>query len=264
MDAQKRHLDERLSMLDKIDLILGVVEEAGYLTLSGVIERTGLARSTAHRLLTQMEQRRWLFRVGTNYELGVRLFDLGTKGVRNHWFYRRALPALHWLHAQTGFVVHMTILDGADAVYWEKLGDGRFGAAVPSRIGHHTPANATASGKALLAAQPSGYVESLGPFQAVTARTISSAPQLRTELETVRRRGFAVDEGELLPGVGCYAATVHAGGADLTNAHRTTAAISVCVPLDRLDKRLITPLVAAREQIIHNTRINPMAEAADD
>lgn len=263
MDAQKQPLDDRLSMLDKIDLILGVVEESGYLTLSGVMERTGLARSTAHRLLTQMERRRWLYRVGTNYELGVRLFDLGTKGVRNHWFYRRAMPALRWLHAQTGFVVHLTYLDGADAVYWEKLGDGRFGAAMPSRIGHHTPANATASGKALLAAQPGGYVESLGPFEAVTERTVSSARSLRAELETVRRRGFAVDEGELLPGVGCYAATVHAGGADLTIAHRTTAAISVCVPLERLDRRLITPLATAREQIIHNTRINPMAESAD-
>lgn len=76
------------SMLDKIDLILDSVEEAGFLNLSQVMEHTGLARSTAHRLLTDMERRRWLTRVGTNYELGVRLFRLGTRGIRKHWFYR--------------------------------------------------------------------------------------------------------------------------------------------------------------------------------
>ncbi len=253
--------DDHLSMLDRVDLILDAVEESGYLTLSGVMERTGLARSTAHRLLTQMERRRWLFRVGTNYELGVRLFELGTKGVRNHWFYRRALPALTRLHAQTGFVVHMSYLDGAEAVCWEKLGRGAFGASVPSRIGDHTPANATASGKALLAAQPAGFVQSIRRFDAVTPRTVTAPHLLQRELDAVRRRGFAVDEGGMFDGVGCYATTVHAGGADVRDAHRTTAAISVCVPLDRLDARLVAPLLSARDQIITATRVNPMADS---
>src|SRR5699024_10017611 len=79
---------EGSSMLDRFGVILDAIEEAEYLTLTGVMERTGLARSTTHRLLIQMERRRWLFRVGTNYELGPRLFNLGTTGVRNHWFHR--------------------------------------------------------------------------------------------------------------------------------------------------------------------------------
>lgn len=251
------------SMLEKIDLILDAVEKAGYLTLSGVMERTGLARSTTHRLLTQLERKRWLFRVGTNYELGVRLFDLGTKGVRNHWFYRQALPSLHWLHAYTGSVVHLTYLDSADAVFWDKIGPGKFGASVPSRIGHHIPANSTASGKALLAAQPPGFVDGLGRFAPVTERTIFSPSALHRELETIRKRGYATDEGERLPGVGCFATTVHAGGFDAKDAYRTTAAISVCVPIERLDSRLLAPLQAAKEQILRNTRVNPMVAPLD-
>lgn len=258
--SARRDSGDCLSMLDRLDLILGTVEEAGYLTLSGVVERTGLPRSTVHRLLIQMERRRWLFRVGRNYELGVRLFDLGTKGVRNHWFYRRSLPALHRLHAQTGYVVHLTYLDGADAVFWEKIGPGKFGAAVPSRIGNRMPANSTASGKALLAAQPPGFIDALGAFASVTERTLHSVPAMRRELEAVRKRGYATDEGECLPGIGCFAATVHAGGYDAKDAHRTTAAISVCVPLERLDSRLIAPLIAARDQIIENSRVNPMVD----
>ncbi|GAA4822796.1 IclR family transcriptional regulator [Tomitella cavernea] len=252
-----------LSMLDRLDLILDVVEDAGFLTLSGVVERTGLARSTAHRLLTHLERKRWLFRVGSNYELGPRLFDLGTKGVRNHWFYRGALPALHRLHAQTGFVVHMAYLDGPEIVYWEKIGPGRFGAAVPTRIGGRNPAHATALGKALLAAQPRGMVDSLAPFAPATERTFCTPAALHQELDEVRRRGYAMDRSESLRGVGCYATAVQAGADDSVNAYRMTAAISVCVPVGRLDVRLVAPLLSAKKQIIDAARINPMTEPVD-
>lgn len=260
--ASRKDAGGGLAMLDRLDRILDVVEEAGFLTLSGVVERTGLARSTAHRLLTHLEHKRWLFRVGSNYELGPRLFDLGTKGVRNHWFYRSALPPLHRLYAQTGYVVHLAYLNGADVVYWDKLGPGRFGFAVPSRIGGRRPAHGTAVGKALLAAQPDGYIDSLGSFGRCTDRTICAPAELHRELESVRARGYAVDEGESLRGVGCYAASVRAGAADAVNAYRTVAAISVCAPIERLDARFIAPLLAAKKQILDATRVNPMTDPA--
>lgn len=260
--ASRKEAGGGLAMLDRLDLILDVVEEAGFLTLSGVVERTGLARSTAHRLLTHLEHKRWLFRVGSNYELGPRLFDLGTKGVRNHWFYRSALPSLHRLQAQTGYVVHLAYLDGPDVVYWDKIGPGRFGVAVPSRIGARRPAHSTALGKALLAAQPAGFIDSLGAFAPATDRTVCSPAVLQRELETVRKRGYATDEGEALPEVGCYAAAVQAGADDSVNAYRTMAAISVCVPVARLDSRLIAPLLSAKKQILDATRVNPMADPA--
>lgn len=252
------------SMLDRIDLILDAVEEAGFLTLSGVMERTGLARSTAHRLLTQMERRKWLFRVGTNYELGVRLFGLGTTGLRTHWFYQRAMPTLSWLQLQTGYIVHLTYLDGADAVCWEKLGSGRFQWEVPTRIGTHRPAHTTAGGKALLALQPDDYLRGLEPLESLTPDSVTSTTALRAELDEVRKRGYAVDRGESLPGVGCFGTTVSAASDDSSTARRTSAAISVCVPLPELDTRLIPILLAAKKRIAQHMRVNPMIETADD
>lgn len=45
-----------------------------------------------------------------------------------------ALPSLRWLHHNTGFVVHLGVLDGTDVVYLEKIG----GESIPdiqSRVG---------------------------------------------------------------------------------------------------------------------------------
>ncbi|MGO3326142.1 MAG: IclR family transcriptional regulator [Gordonia sp. (in: high G+C Gram-positive bacteria)] len=251
-------------MLDRIDMILDAVEEAGFLTLSGVMERTGLTRSTTHRLLVQMERRKWLFRVGTNYELGVRLFGLGTNGLRTHWFYRRAMPTLSWLQLQTGRVVHMAYLDGADSVYWEKLGSGRFQWEVPTRIGAHRPAHTTSVGKALLAVQSDDYLRGIEPLTELTADTVTSTAALRQELDVIRRRGYSIERGESVPGVGCFGTTVSAASDDSSTARRTSAAISICAPLAELDTRLVPILLAAKKRIDHNMRVNPMIESSAD
>ena len=251
---------ESSSMLDRFGLILDAIEEAEYLTLTGVMERTGLARSTTHRLLIQMERRRWLFRVGTNYELGPRLFNLGTTGVRNHWFHRSARPALQRLHLRTGQLVHLAFLSGTDVVFWDKLGSGRHDAAGVGQIGGSVPAHAAAVGKALLASQPSGIASTARPFPALTEKTLSSRAALQKELESVQRKGYAMDAGEFQSGIGCIATTVHAGVDDPSSAYRTTAAISLCVPLDRLDSRLVDPLMVAKTQIMQQLRVNPMVD----
>lgn len=251
---------EGSSMLDRFVMILDAIEEAEYLTLTGVVERTGLARSTTHRLLIQMERRRWLFRVGTNYELGPRLFKLGTTGVRNHWFHRSARPALHRLHLHTGQLVHLAFLNGSDVIFWDKFGSGRHDAAGAGQIGGRIPAHAAAVGKALLASQPSGMTTSFRLFPALTEKTISSRAALQKELESVQRKGYAMEAGEFQPDIGCIATTVHAGVDDPSSAYRTTAAISLCVPLDRLDSRLVAPLMLAKKQIMQGARVNPMVD----
>ena len=255
----ERGSSEGASLLDRFDLILDAIEEAGYLTLTGVMERTGLARSTAHRLLLQMERRQWLFRVGTNYELGPRLFDLGTAGLRNHWFYRSARPALHWLHVRTGCLVHLAFLKGTDVVFWDKIGAGAHDATFSGQIGGRAPAYATALGKALLAGQPPGVLAS---HALAAAAGVPSRPraELLRELEEIRKRGYAWDRGEFRPGVGCLATVVHANADDPSSAYRTTAAISLCVPEDRLDTRLVAPLMTAKTRITQAARVNPMID----
>lgn len=252
---------DALSSLDRVDLIFGALEEHGFLTLTELIKVTGLPRSTTHRLLTRLVQMRWLLRVGTRYELGVRLFELGSEAVRGHWFHRLAYPRLGELQQKTGFVVHLAYLDGADAVYWEKIGSGGFGSTLTTRIGARRPAYRTALGKVLLAAEPPEFLESTAfdHLTATTALTVTSRGVLAAQVARARSEGLGYDRGESLVGVGCIAAPVLAGQANTSDGHTTTAAISVCAPVDKLNRMVAAAVRTTAADITRAARLNPMS-----
>lgn len=248
-----------VSQLDRVERILDAVQVEGYLTLTQLVSATGIPRSSAHRLLERMVKLRWLLRVGDCYELGVRMFELGSEAVRNHWFHRIALPHLSELQQRTKFIVHLAYLDGADVVYWEKLA-GSLGVRVPTRIGGHQPAYRTALGKALLATEPDSYLDSpaFDAMKASTPNTITTRDRLFREIRQVREEGIAFDHGEGLVGIGCVSASVNAGNANTSDGHTTTAAVSICGPLDQLDRRLPAGVRATAGEISRAAGLNPM------
>ena len=138
------------AVIDRISLVLDAFDGPGRLTLAQIVRRTGLPRSSAHRMLDRLVQLRWLRRSGRDYELGMRLVELGSLAVHQDRLVRAASPLLGELHRATGLVVHLAVLDGSDVVYLEKVGD-RMIAAIPTRVGGRQPAHCTAVGKAILA-----------------------------------------------------------------------------------------------------------------
>ncbi|WP_430335334.1 IclR family transcriptional regulator [Rhodococcus sp. ACT016] len=230
------------SMLDRIELVLEALDDNGYLTLSQTTRLTGIPSSSAHRLLEKMVSMRWLNRVGSRYELGVRLFELGSRAIRNHWFHRVSLPIMQELHRTTGAVVHLAFLDGADGVYWEKL-SGSFGANVPSRIGGRYPAHRSAVGKALLTQIPSEALDD-PIFDHVETGVVGGRKALRAELERAASEGVTYDRGTLTSSLGCV-------GAPLSKGIPKPAAISICGPVDRVtkDRRMIEAVQRAAAAI---------------
>ena len=68
------------AVIDRISLVLDAFEGPGRLTLAQIVRRTGLPRSSAHRMLERLVQLRWLRRSGRDYELGMRLGRAGFAG----------------------------------------------------------------------------------------------------------------------------------------------------------------------------------------
>ncbi|QKT09753.1 IclR family transcriptional regulator [Rhodococcus sp. W8901] len=219
------------SMLDRIELVLEALDDNGYLTLSQTTRLTGIPSSSAHRLLEKMVSMRWLNRDGSRYELGVRLFELGSRAVRNHWFHRTSLPILQDLHRSTGAVVHLAFLDGADSIYWDKL-SGTFGAKVPSRIGARYPVHRSAVGKALLMTLPREVFDQPA-FAHLEAGVVGGRKALEAELDRALAEGVTYDRGTAVPELGCI-------GAPISRGIPKPAAISICGPLDRItnDRRM--------------------------
>jgi DNA-binding IclR family transcriptional regulator len=219
------------AVIDRIALILDAFDGPGRLTLAQIVRRTGLPRSSAHRMLERLVQLRWLRRSGRDYELGMRLVELGSLAVHQDRLVRAAGPLLSELHRATGLAVHLAALHAPDVVYLEKVGD----APIPTRVGAREPAHCTAVGKAMLAF--TDHDASVDLLVRKTRYSISNGSQLALELAKVRAHGVAFEREESSPGFGCVAAPIGGPG-------EAVAAVSVCGPMNRMkfDQRLIAPV----------------------
>ncbi|MBV8294984.1 MAG: IclR family transcriptional regulator [Mycobacterium sp.] len=241
------------AVIDRISLVLDAFEGPGRLTLAQIVRRTGLPRSSAHRMLERLVQLRWLRRSGRDYELGMRLVELGSLAVHQDRLVRVAAPLLGELHRATGLVVHLAVLDGPDVVYLEKVGD-RVISAIHTRVGGRQPAHCTAVGKAILAYCDEDAAVDLQARK--TKYSIASGSQLAAELAKVRAHGIAFEREESLLGFGCVAAPIGSPG-------EAVAAVSVCGPMNRMmfDQRLTAPVRMTAMAIWRNVEDGPQRVA---
>lgn len=200
------------SMVERITSILDTFDRrCTRLTLAQVASGSRLPRSTVHRILDQLVNLEWVEHASFGYCLGRRFFGLVGGDEGRGQLRGAAAPILHELHLRTGMVVHLSVLEGRENVYLDKLG-GRFAGAVPSRVGGRQLAHATADGKALLAWLDPERIDAM--FEVTlprcTERTITELAVLHQELSRIRHRGgVTFESGESTPGVSGVAAAIH-------------------------------------------------------
>ncbi|MFF9066597.1 IclR family transcriptional regulator [Streptomyces sp. NPDC014891] len=245
-----------LSLLEKAAKVLSAFESAGpRLTLTEVIQRSGIRRSSAHRILDQLVQLRWLEREGRDYRLGIGMLELGAMASHHNRLRRAALPHLHALHESTGHLVHLTVLDGSEVVYLERIG-GSDDSVVPSRAGGRQPAYCTASGKAILAFGDGPAVERVirDGLRPRTPRTLTRPESFRRELAATRERGVAFDREEGYRGVFCVAAPLRGSG-------RAVAAVSVCGHGVHREMERLAPAVRGCARAVWQSMFGPQRPA---
>lgn len=237
----------RRSVLGRVDCIVGAFDCAdGALTLHELTERTGLPKSTVHRMVDQLVAIGWIEREVSGYRIGMRLFEIGGLAARHSRLSDVAYPHLHGLSVATGLAVQMAILDGTDAVYLERI--PMKGLRLPTRQGGRQPAYCTALGKAMLAYDEDAAAAVLAEeLPARTPRTITDARHLRVDLERIAQTGLAFDHQESYEGLACVAAPLRNGG-------RAIAAVSVTGPVARIDLHAVAPLVRSTATAIWNDR----------
>jgi DNA-binding IclR family transcriptional regulator len=129
--------------------VLDAVAE-GATTLVELAGAIGLTRSTTHRLAATLVERRYLdFSRGDGYTLGPKLLELGYITGRRMDLPRVSREHLVALAAATGDTVHLGMLDGARALYLDKIAGSRR-VEISSRIGERQPLRSTGLGKALI------------------------------------------------------------------------------------------------------------------
>ena len=200
--------------VDRAMLLLEALgeDEEGY-RLTDLAIRTGLSPSTAHRLLTTLEKRRFVaFDQSDNmWHIGRQSFAIGSAFIRRRNFVAPALPFLRRLRDLTHETANLGIVDDGEVIVLTQVESREIMRAI-TRVGGRVPMVTSGIGKAILATYADEEVVAIiqrHGMKRLTPKSVVRAGELRDALETVRRDGYAIDDQEFLMGLRCVAAVVY-------------------------------------------------------
>jgi DNA-binding IclR family transcriptional regulator len=232
--------------VDRALRVLHVLEstpdDLGVTALAGAC---GLTVSTTHRLLKALSAAGLVAQdpATERYHLGVGLIALGRRAEARLGLHRWH-DALERLAAETGESASLGTRVGHEVLVADHVPSAkplRFDAGIGARV----PIHASAMGKMLLslADDLTAEVAALGTLQRFTERTLSDPARLVAELETIRHRGWSLNDGERDPGVRAVAVAVpDAGG--------PAAALAVQGPEVRLTDERLASVVALLDSTV--------------
>lgn len=209
-------------------LLIAILNSPEPPLLSQLARELGLPKSTTSRILGALE-RQGLIRRDRNsaYLGGEVLLKYASAQNQDSTLINRMRPVLESLADKTSESINLAVPGSDDLKLIDQV-DGKHLLGATNWIGRNVPYHASALGKVLLAfgaaAIPSGNLHSK------TARTITSRTQLNSELEKVRKAGFAIIDNELENGLVAVAAPV------FNHDGKVVAAISISGPDARIGR----------------------------
>lgn len=215
------------SMVERVVRILGAFDaEHTDLSASDVARRAAIPVSSAHRIVGDLLRSGLLERdLEGRVRIGMRLWELTTRGSRALALRQAALPAMERVQAEIGEHVQLCVLDQDEVLVIEQL-------SAPDAVSNVTtvagrlPLHASSSGLVLLAfgRQTLRARVLARPLPAVGPSTITDPVALGRRLEGVRRDGVAVLPGSIESVATGISVPV------LDRAGMTVAALSAVVP----------------------------------
>jgi DNA-binding IclR family transcriptional regulator len=223
----------------------------GALGAAELARRTGLPKSTVHRMTRALVAEGLLEEEGTGVRLGLRLFEIGQRVPRRRLLREAALPFMSDLREAVRQTVHLAVLDGHEVVYIEILA-APGGPVLPSEIGGRLPAHATGVGKAILAFSAPATVRAVldNGLARYSERTVTAPGLLARELRRIHDDGVAFDHEESGPGIVCAASPV-LGPDALPLAALSVSGWSNRVQLDRVAPAVHTAALALSRVLGH-------------
>lgn len=214
---------------------LRVLEEVAAHQPAGVGELARgleMPKSSVQRALQTLNEAGWIRPVSgqfTRWRVTTKALDVGRHASGDLGLRDAAVPVMEELRRRTEETIHLTVPEGNKAILIERLETSK-PVRISMTLGHALPLHASANGKAILATGPRRVVDELieSGLPRYTDTTITDPAGLRAELDAIRDRGYATNQGEWRSDVGSVAASVLAGPDD------PIASLSVNVPVGRL------------------------------
>ncbi|MEO1138142.1 MAG: IclR family transcriptional regulator [Pseudomonadota bacterium] len=189
------------SIVEKLmNLVTLISETQKPMTFSELVKKSGLNKSTLHRLLAICAKERlvWFDSHRKVYLLGPRVFDLVRNAFKGYDIQAVALDEMIRLFDMFDANVTIGIPSGLEVVYLRVLESQQSLGSV-QQPGTREAVHCSASGKALMAYLPDPLIASKldgYEFTQFTGRTITNAKDFKTELDFVRVHGFGKNDRE--------------------------------------------------------------------
>jgi IclR family acetate operon transcriptional repressor len=215
--------DQVQSLIRALTLLNRIAESSDDgATLTDLAQQVGLPASTAHRLLTTLEQERYIRfnNEGRLWSVGVQAFVVGCTFTKTRTLAGVARPHMRHLMEDGGETVNLAVEDEGEAVYLSQVECRQMMRAF-ARPGSRVPLHCSAVGKAILSGTSDKRLSKIlhqRGMPRLTVKTITSPSALRADLERVRACGYAIDDEEHAVGLRCIAAPIFDETGDVVGA----------------------------------------------
>jgi DNA-binding IclR family transcriptional regulator len=219
-----------IQVIDRMVSLLDALAAEGSTSLKILAADTALHPSTALRILDSLIRHGLVRRDEAGaYLLGPHLLQLAAQ-IRAGLDVRDvARPEMEWLRDQVGETVNLTVRQGDEVVYVERVSAQRM-MRVEQVIGSRAPLHVTAVGKLMLGEAGEKVISDYARrtrLPAYTVNTHSNRKQLLEDIQNSMACGYALDDEEAELGVGCIGVLVR----DASGA--AVAGLSVSAPMER-------------------------------
>ncbi|WP_290815067.1 IclR family transcriptional regulator [Halovivax sp.] len=230
--------ENRIQSLRTAFDVVDELESRGGAGVSELAESMDLPKSTTHVYLQTLRDAGYVVQEGTEYRLGLRFLAHGGRIRQEMDIYQVARPVVDELSRETGEVGTLGVEEGGKRVllYSSESPDGVFD---NSPTGQFTHMHWTALGKAMLADLSDERVHEIVDEHGLpeaTGRTVTDREALLDELETVRERGYSVEDEERREGIKAIGVPIRTAETD-----GDVAAVSISGPKSRIDRDFEEP-----------------------
>ncbi|MFH2065480.1 MAG: IclR family transcriptional regulator [Pseudomonadota bacterium] len=195
-----------------MDILFLFTNATPRLGITDMSKLLGLTKPTVHGLVQTLAKRGFLYQDSETrkYSLGLKIHELGTILSCTLKINQVGAGPARRLADATNYMIRIAIWDRGEILVTFNVFPGSQTINY-QQLGPRVPAYCSASGKALLSMMPSKRIAqylketTLKPF---TPNTITTAKDLKKELEKARSNGYAEDHEEYLPGLFCVSAPI--------------------------------------------------------
>lgn len=208
--------------------LLKEADDAGVTELARALD---LSKSTVHDHLYTLRELGYVVREDGRYRLGLQFLDLGDHARNSQNLYHAAKGETDDLVEAVGERGQVMVEENGKGIYIYQVRTDR-AVKTDSHIGTTVALHATAVGKSFLAhLPPAERTELLDAIdlRAQTAKTLTDRTALEEQLETIRERGYALNDEERIDGMRAVGAPI------LSDTGSVLGALSVSGPTTRMN-----------------------------